>query len=335
MEMYELMRSVCDGISVLIFLSINVMLLVHFSTTLLGFLHRQKKDVYVLVTGCDMGFGYGIAMELSKRNTFVFAGCLTQNGVDRLKGEKKFNGIAFIMDITKPSDIDNAKQIVEDEVKGKGLWAVVNNAGILKIGPIEWQSVNEMQNTMDVNLWGAVNVTKAMLPFLKLTRGRLVNITSMGGRVLLLNGTSYSMSKYALEAFSDGLRYEMKPWGVSVHIIEPGMFQTNILDKSNLRNEWKDIWEIQPEEIKQSYGEEYYRSAVDITDDLVNTLASPNTHKVVNSVCHAVLSSSPKSRYPVGFDAHTLWMAIATLPTTIGDFITSILVKPMTPAARK
>ena len=95
---------------------------------------------------------------------------------------------------------------------------------------------------MNVNLWGAVNITKTFLPLVKKAGGRIVNVTSMAGRVLFLNGTSYSMSKFALEAFSGGLRYELKPWGVSVHVIEPGMFKTNILGKDKLQNDWKEIW---------------------------------------------------------------------------------------------
>ena len=119
-----------------------------------------------------------------------------------MQNDPTFNGTAFIMDVTKASDIKNAKRIIENQVDGKGLWGLINNAGIVEMGLIEWQSIDKMQHVMNVNVWGAVNVTKAMLPLVKQAKGRIVNITSMAGRVVLLNVSSYSMSKYALEAFS-------------------------------------------------------------------------------------------------------------------------------------
>lgn len=334
--MHDFLHTIIDSFAVSLLVLIIVVVLVKIITILIDVLPRSKPDSpYVLVTGCDSGFGNATALELSRKKMYVFAGCLTQEGVEGLKSQTGFKGMAFLMDVTKKEDVERTKKLIERETKGKGLWAIVNNAGIFKISPIEWQCVADMQRTMDVNLWGAVNVTKTMLPLVKRAHGRIINITSMGGRVLLLNGTSYSMSKYALEAFSDGLRYEMKPWGVSVHIVEPGMFQTNILDQKGLETEWSKIWLNQPDEIRQSYGEAYYKGAMLTTRDLVDKLASKKIHKVVDAVAHAVTSRYPKSRYPVGFDANTLWMVIATLPTPIGDFITNFLAAPVTPAAVK
>lgn len=322
------MEITTTGIVATIFFAISI--------HLLNKLLRKNIDVKgaVLITGCDSGFGYSSALELSRRNIFVFAGCLNQLGVERLENDPNFTGRPFLMDITKQDDIANAKQIIQSE--GRDLWAIVNNAGIFEVGPIEWQSVERMQNTMNVNLWGAVNVTKTLLPLLKANGGgRLVNVTSMAGRVLLLNGTAYSMSKFALEAFSDGLRYELQPWGVSVHVIEPGMFATNILGMQKLKDDWRSIWERQPISVQEEYGEKYYRKAVDVTEGLVTKLASCDIGKVVGAVCDAVTSSRPRLRYAVGVDANTLWMVIATMPTWVGDLITKVLAQPATPSAMK
>ena len=113
-----------------------------------------------------------------------------------------------------------------------------------------------------------------------------------------------------------------------------GMFRTSILNTCSLRKEWEANWQDQPDHIKTSYGEEYLESGIKMTNSLVNTLASSDTRKVSDAVCHAVLSPTPRARYPVGFDANTLWMAIATLPTSFGDFVTNLLAKPIVPAAR-
>lgn len=312
----------------------NFIILLHLVKKFIGFMRCKggANGGCVLVTGCDTGFGYEAAIQLSKRELFVYAGCLSEDGAERLQQQAFFNGRSFVMDVTKEEEIANAKKILESDDKG-GLRAIVNNAGILEIGPIEWQSLADMKKTMDVNLWGVVSVTKAFIPMLKKTQGRIVNISSMAGRVLLLNGTSYSMSKYAVEAFSDGLRYEMQCWNISVSIIEPGMFKTDILSTSKLRGDWEKVWKQQSDDIQKEYGEEYYNYNMLLTEGLVSKLASPRLNNVVDAICHAVLSSSPKPRYRVGTDANSLWMLIATLPTNVGDFIVNLLAKPAKPAA--
>ena len=139
-----------------------------------------------------------------------------------------------------------------------GLWAVVNNAGIGYPGLIEWQSVEEMKKTVDVNLWGMVSVTKAFLPLLKRTKGRVVNVASSSGRLSNPGAAAYCISKFGVESFSDSLRNEMRHFGVTVHIIEPGMFKTNItLAEKNIQHldrQWNNL----DEDTKECYGIEYY-----------------------------------------------------------------------------
>lgn len=295
----------------------------------------SKPLRHVLITGCDSGFGRGAALQLNQQQVFVFAACLTDSAVQIYNDDTSFNGLAFVMNVTKTDDIERAKFLIGEQLDGNGLWGLVNNAGVLHPGPIEWQSLEEMQTVMNVNLWGSVNVTKKFLPFIKKAQGRIVNISSMAGRVLFPHYSSYSMSKFALEAFSDGLRYEMKPWNVSVHIIEPGMFKTSILDSHTVKQKWSDIWGNQPNQITSDYGEEYFTAAVESTQDLLDKLASPAVDKVINTICHATTSENPNLRYSVGFDANTLWMAIATLPTCVGDFIVSSVSKALLPSAMK
>ncbi|XP_057314202.1 short-chain dehydrogenase/reductase family 9C member 7-like [Hydractinia symbiolongicarpus] len=298
------------------------------------FKNRVTTDAKsVLITGCDSGFGYKTSLELNASKVKVFSGCLTKEGVKRLQDDPAFRGHAFIMDVTNQDDINKAYKLIKEETQDDGLWCVVNNAGILQPGLIDWQTTEEMQQAMNVNLWGTVNVTKTMLPLVKRARGRIVNVTSMAGRVLFGNHTAYSMSKFACEAFSDGLRYEMKPWDVSVHIIEPGMFMTPILDV--VINQWEGIWKKQPIGIKEAYGEEYFNQVLKNINGLLRDLASRDIKKVTNTIKHATLSCNPKRRYVVGFDAHTIWTMIATLPTFMGDFILNFCAKQATPEAMK
>ena len=139
-----------------------------------------------------------------------------------------------------------------------GLWAVVNNAGISLPGVIEWQTVEEMRKVVDVNIWGVVAITKAFLPLLKRTKGRVVNIASCLGRVAVPGGAAYCISKFGVQAFSDALRLEMRHFGVTVHIIEPGLFKTNITDTKRIVQHMETLWENLDADTKESYGIEYF-----------------------------------------------------------------------------
>ena len=111
---------------------------------------------------------------------------------------------------------------------------------------------------MEVNLWGAVSMTKAFLPLLKQSQGRVVNVSSCLGLISMPNLASYCMSKFALRSFSDSLRRELKPWRVSVHVIEPGFFKTGVSDTANNMKKLQYLWENLDDDMKESYGTTYY-----------------------------------------------------------------------------
>lgn len=149
-----------------------------------------------------------------------------------------------------------------------GLWAVVNNAGILFPGLIEWQTVEEMTKVVDVNVWGMVSITKAFLPLLKGTKGRVVNVASCLGRVSFPGGAAYCISKFGVQAFSDALRCEMLRFGVTVHIIEPGFFRTNITDPKRFTQHIETLWKNLDANTKESYGTAFYEKLKSIYFDL-------------------------------------------------------------------
>ena len=141
-----------------------------------------------------------------------------------------------------------------------GLWAVINNAGVGFSGLIEWESVEQMKRAVDINLWGMVSVTKAFLPLLKRNKGRVVNVASAWGRVAIPGVSSYCISKYGVEAFSDALRNEMRHFGVTVHIIEPGRFHTNLTAPDKDNQYLETLWKNLDADTKESYGVEYYHN---------------------------------------------------------------------------
>ena len=123
---------------------------------------------------------------------------------------------------------------------------------------IEWQSVEEMKKIVDINLWGMVSVTKAFLPLLKRTKGRVVNVASTSGRVSTPGLAAYCISKYGVEAFSDSLRNEMRHFGVTVHIIEPGGFKTNITNVEKNIQHLDRLWKDLDANTKECYGIEFH-----------------------------------------------------------------------------
>src|SRR5437879_11065324 len=182
----------------------------------------------VVVTGASTGIGAAIARHLAGRGLRVFGTvrraedeiALTRDGVTALR-----------MDVTDTASITRVRGEVERALGTTPLIALVNNAGIPAAGPLELFPLDELRRVLEVNLIGVVAVTQAFLPLLKVSRGRIVNMSSVAGRGALPFVGPYTASKFALEAISDSLRRELLPFGVRVIVIEPGSFKTAIWSK--------------------------------------------------------------------------------------------------------
>ncbi|XP_068746257.1 dehydrogenase/reductase SDR family member 9-like isoform X2 [Montipora capricornis] len=227
------------------------------------FLPRAKIDIkgqYVLITGCDTGFGRATAIKLDKMGAYVLATCLTKEGEQSLKSEASDKLKTFQLDVTHSKQIKDVYEEIKTAISPAGIWGVVNNAGILCLSPIEWSPLEDFKRSADVNIWGMIDVTKTFLPLIKKSKGRVVNLASMAGRIACPFYGSYAVTKYAVEAFSDALRREIRPWGIKVTMLEPGFFPTNIADPDFLERELRKGWNHISEELKNDYGEEYLQT---------------------------------------------------------------------------
>ncbi|KAL9983853.1 hypothetical protein ACROYT_G006094 [Oculina patagonica] len=271
------------------------------------------KGKFVLLTGCDSGFGRETAIRLDEMGVRVLATCLTKEGEQSLKSATSDKLKTFQMDVTNSQQIKEVYEEVKQQISGDtGLWGLVNNAGILHLLPIEWTPLDIFKRTADVNLWGMIDVTKTFLPLVKKAQGRVINFSSVHGRLSAdLNGP-YSVSKYGVQAFSDALRREMQPWGIKVSIMEPGGFQTPIVQPvfRQINQGWDDL----SDELKKEYAEKGIKL-------FTYTGTSPDTYKVVDGVVDALTSQSPRDRYLVGLDARFFYVWMARLPTFLSDFI--------------
>jgi len=182
----------------------------------------------VLVTGASTGIGREAARLLLAHGYEVFGTVRRTSDAESLRSD----GITpVLMDVTDGASIAAARQTVRAALGQRPLVAVVNNAGVPAAGPLEFLPLDQLRHALEVNVVGVVAVTQAFLPELRRSSGRIVNVSSVSGRIAMPFGGPYSASKFALEAISDSLRRELLASGVKVIVIEPGSVRTPIWDK--------------------------------------------------------------------------------------------------------
>ncbi len=188
--------------------------------------HEARKAV--LVTGASTGIGRYITERLANEGFFVYAGARKQADMDALNAIDNVRAVR--LDVTVQEEIDAAVKTVEEG--GLGLYGVVNNAGIFLGGPLTDVSVDELHWIMNVNVYGVYRVTKAFAPMIIESGGRITTIGSISGILAGPFGGHYSMTKHAIEAYTDSLAAEMESLGVAVSVIEPGNYDSRIADSA-------------------------------------------------------------------------------------------------------
>src|SRR5882757_1375449 len=183
----------------------------------------SETQKLVAVTGASTGIGASAARELARRGFHVLAGVRRDSDADAIRS----TGIEpVILDITRPEQVEAlAARVAGDP---RALHALVNNAGISVNAPVEALPMAQWRWVFEVNLFGHISVTQALLPALLRSRGRVINISSVGGKVAMATYGAYAGAKFALEAVSDSLRREVAPLGVQVVVIEPGGVRTEM-----------------------------------------------------------------------------------------------------------
>uniref|UniRef100_A0A8C3QFE4 Retinol dehydrogenase 16 n=1 Tax=Cyanoderma ruficeps TaxID=181631 RepID=A0A8C3QFE4_9PASS len=288
--------------------------------------HRERQTVpglsekHVLITGCDSGFGNLLARQLDARGLRVLAACLTEAGAAQLRAATSNRLQTVLLDVTSSKSIADVAAWVRERVGDQGLWGLVNNAGIaIPTAPNEWLTKEDFVKVLNVNLVGLVEVTLSLLPLVRRARGRVVNVASVMGRMSCFGG-GYCISKYGVEAFSDSLRRELRPFGVQVSIIEPGGFQTGMTSPTLLMKDFVRLWERLPAETQAAYGRHYLDKYAKITT-LMHRLSSSRLSHVTDAMTHALLSRCPRSRYAAGWDARLIFLPLSYCPAWLSDTI--------------
>lgn len=266
---------------------------------------------YILVTGTSSGIGEACTRHLAGLGYNVFAGVRKQEDAERIAGPRVE---PVMIDIADDSSVAAAAAYIREAASTMGLAGLVNNAGIAVAGPLEFIPVDEFGRQLDINVTGALRTTQALLPLLRQARGRIVNISSIGGRVAIPMVGPYNASKFALEGLSDALRRELRPWGIHVALIEPGAVATPIWDKSAERAD--ELQRDASPEVRERYGE--VMDAVRRQSQKNRTEGVP-PQDVAEAVAHALTADKPKTRYLVGRDAKIRASVAKVVPDRLMD----------------
>ncbi|XP_063225429.1 retinol dehydrogenase 16-like [Bacillus rossius redtenbacheri] len=293
----------------------------------------QRKAV--LITGCDSGFGHMCAKRLDALGVTVYAGCLFPEGAGaaQLKAAASSRLHVVPLDVTRDEDVRRAVEYVKQTIGDKDMWAVVNNAGILSGGEVEWTSMEMVYKVFEVNTFGMVRVTKAFLSLIRESHGRVVCIASMAGRLTSPGLVPYCMSKHAVVSFYEGLRREVKKWSVSVHGIEPYFYKTNLFKEENVRGISQETWEKSSKEVRDMYGDEYYKYGLEQCLQVLQKKCSTNLHAVVDDMVDAAVGLTPKMRYVPGFLDQLEPRIMMLIPSDIMDYIVDVIVPLKPPSA--
>jgi NAD(P)-dependent dehydrogenase (short-subunit alcohol dehydrogenase family) len=272
-----------------------------------------------LITGASTGIGRATALRLASGWT-VLAGVRDPEIGERLAAEAAAGGrvIPLVLEVTDPEQIAAAATRIEQEsaragVSSRGgLDALINNAGIGVGGPLEMISREDMRRQFDVNVLAPVAVTQAMLPALRRAQGRIVFVSSIGGRVAMAFTAPYAASKHAIEAFGDALRVELRSSGVKVALIEPGSVSTPIWEKARTEAESIDI----PPELQAYYGK-VPAAMGKVLESTAQRGVAPEL--VAQAIETALTARRMKARYVVGRDAQAMLLAKRLLPDHLFD----------------
>ncbi|KAI1890109.1 hypothetical protein AGOR_G00169850 [Albula goreensis] len=285
----------------------------------------------VFITGCDSGFGKATAQRLDFLGFDVFASVLDLGG----PGARELRQVCsprltlLQMDITQPQDVQRALLTTKAKLGLRGLWGLVNNAGIcVNFGDAELSLMSNYRGCMEVNFFGTLNVTKTFLPLVRKAKGRILNISSPSGEQPFPCLAAYGASKAALSLFINTLRHELEPWGVKVSTILPSAFKTGQSSNSQYWEEqYKHFIQNLSPELLEEYGEDYTLETKQLFQNFSAT-ANEDLSPVINTITEALTSLQPKVRYYAGPGVGLMNFIYSYFPLSFSDkFLQRLFLK--------
>lgn len=263
----------------------------------------------IFITGTTTGIGRATARKLDQLGFRVFAGVLPGEDTTALCDGVSDRLTLIPIDITQKAMITDAAKTLQMALGDTGLYGLHNNAGYAQTGPLEVLPLEALRKQFEVNVFGHFAVTQALLPLLRMGHGRIVNTTSVLGRVVLPFTGAYSMSKFAMEAFTDALRLELSPWNIPVSAIEPASVNTPFFDKA--AESFTGLDAAAAERTEQLYGKMLQASA-DLSGQMRGNALTPEA--IAEVVAEIFTTDQPKTRYVIGREARLLAFFARWLP---------------------
>ena len=267
----------------------------------------------VFLTGASTGIGRATALRLARHGIVVYAGVRKEADAEALVRDGGERVRPLYVEVTDRESIGSARDTVANS--GTSLCGIVNNAGVAIAGPLEVLSIDELRRQFEINFFAPMTIAQTFLPLLRATRGRIVNVSSIGGKFAAPLVGAYASSKFAMEAASDSMRVELRPSGVKVVLIEPGGVKTPIWSRSTAASE--RVFDGASEELKTAYAEmvaNMTRIAARIDANGIDS------ELVARAIERGLFAPYPRARYLVGGDARVR-LLIARLPEGIRDAI--------------
>lgn len=250
----------------------------------------MSQNKPILVTGASSGIGKMITDYLAQNGYLVYACARKQNDIASLN--EIDNVVSFRLDVTNPTEV---KQVVEAvETEGRGLYALINNAGVSETWPIFATEEEMLHRVFNVNVYGPLRITNALISFLIESKGRIVNISSVSGLLTPIYMATYSMSKFALESWSNALLQELEAYNVKVSIIEPGNYSTNIANAAA-----PIVLERYQHAAESMFYNDIETMMAKITERIEIWTSVPTPEEVVEAVMDALFNANPRPRYLV------------------------------------
>lgn len=270
----------------------------------------NATDLPVVISGASTGIGKATALHLDELGFRVFAGVRKESDAEVLGQESSENLTPVFLDVTDEASVATAVSAVAEETGG-ALYGLINNAGLSLNGPLELVPISEAKKLFDVNVLGLLGLTKGFIPLLRTGKGRIVNVSSGHGLLAIPDKSAYAASKFAVQAISDSLRIELRPFGVSVSNLVVGKVDTAVLAKI-LAERKAMVSEANPAVA------ELYSPLFEFFDREVKNLPGIPPMEVAKVIAQALGPGKPKARYLVGPGARKM-KNLARLPRALRD----------------
>lgn len=276
----------------------------------------------VIITGASRGIGRATALLLDNQGYRVFAGVRKPQDGDALRAEASDRLQPVTLDLLDVASLRKSMDDIGQQLDNVGLVGLINNAGLAVNAPVEFIPLEDLRYQFEVNLFGTIALTQACIPLLRKGQGRIINISSIAGRLTSPLTGAYSASKFALEAMTDALRMELMPWGIRVVSVQPGAIATDF--GANVMSQVDAMRGRMSDEVERLYGR---MMAVSKAQAAQNT-GIPPSH-VAATILRALEAPNPRTRYLVGSDARMIAFLRAILPDKLADRVTLAVTQRM------